>query len=115
MKTTPGQKIKIGIFTLICIFLLVGSFFLIGKSKNLIGKNFKLVATFRNVSGLQEGNNVRFIGINIGTIKSIDIISDTFARVELVLKEKVHEFIKTTAVASIGSDGLMGDKLINIA
>lgn len=115
MKTTPGQKIKIGVFTIVCLLLLSGSIFLIGKSKNLFGENFHLTVKFKNVSGLQLGNNVRFIGINVGTVKDINIISDTLAKVELIMEEKVHKFIKNDAIASIGSDGLMGDKLINIA
>ncbi|MBC7553489.1 MAG: MCE family protein [Taibaiella sp.] len=114
MKTTPGQKIKIGVFTIVTLLLLLGAIFILGKSKSMFGENFNLVATFKNVSGLQEGNNVRFLGINVGTIKTIEIVSDTLARVRLTVKEEVHKFIKNDAVASIGSDGLMGDKLVNI-
>ncbi len=115
MKATGGQKIRTGIFALIGLGLLVGAVFLIGKTKNLFGDTFHVYGTFKNVGGLQAGNNVRFVGVNVGTVQSISIISDTLARVDLIVQESVHKFIKSNAVASIGSDGLMGDKLIVIS
>jgi phospholipid/cholesterol/gamma-HCH transport system substrate-binding protein len=66
------------------------------------------------VSGLKVGNNVRFSGINIGTVDEIELITDTSVMVELVIRKKYQEFIKTDARASIGSDGLMGDKVLTI-
>lgn len=115
MKATGGQKVRTGIFALIGVGLLVGAVFLIGKTKNLFGDTFHIYGTFRNVGGLQAGNNVRFVGVNVGTVQGIQIISDTLARVDLVIEEKIHKFVKNNAVASIGSDGLMGDKLIVIS
>lgn len=114
MKNSTSQKIKIGIFTLVGLFLLVASVFLIGKRKTLFGNSFTINGTFKNVGGLQVGNNVRFVGINVGTVQNIKIISDTQALVTMRLDEKVRSHIKTNAVASIGSDGLMGDKLVTI-
>ena len=115
MKATNGQKIRTGIFTIAGLFLLVGAVFLIGRTKNMFGDTFHIYGTFRNVGGLQVGNNVRFVGVNVGTVESIRIISDTLARVDMILEAKVHPYIKKDAVASIGSDGLMGDKLIAIS
>jgi len=61
------------------------------------------------------GNNVRFSGINVGTVSDIDLITDSTVVVKLVVKEEVRRFIKTDAKASIGSDGLMGDKVLTIS
>ncbi len=115
MKATFGQKVRTGIFAIAGLFLLIGAIFLIGKNKNMFGDTFHIYGTFKNVGGLQVGNNVRFVGINVGTIESIRIISDTLARVDMIIKNKVHPFLKSDAVASIGSDGLMGDKLVTIS
>lgn len=115
MKSTTTQKIKLGIFTTVGILLLLVGIFLIGRNKNMFGKTFTLYGSFRNVGGLQPGNNVRFVGINIGTVESIEIVSDSLAKVGIRLQEKVKPFIKKNAVASISSDGLMGDKLIVIS
>ena len=61
------------------------------------------------------GNNVRFSGINIGTVKDIAFISDSTVVVNLIIKDEVQKYIKTDAVASIGTDGLMGDKVMTIS
>jgi phospholipid/cholesterol/gamma-HCH transport system substrate-binding protein len=66
------------------------------------------------VSGLKVGNTVRFSGINVGTVNDIELITDTSVMVELVIRKKYQDFIKTDARASIGSDGLMGDKVLTI-
>jgi len=115
MKATNAQKIRTGIFAITGLFLLIGAVFLIGKTKNMFGETFHVHGNFKNVGGLQVGNNVRFVGINVGTVESITIISDTLARVDMIIEKKVNRFIRKTAMASIGSDGLMGDKLIVIA
>ncbi len=115
MKATSGQKVRTGVFAIAGLVLLIGAIFLIGKKQNMFGDTFHIYGTFKNVGGLQVGNNVRFVGINVGTVESIKIISDTMARVDMIIRDKVHPFIKSDAVASIGSDGLMGDKLISIA
>src|SRR5690606_2354798 len=63
---------------------------------------------------LEVGNNVRFSGINIGTVDEIQLVNDSTVVVGMVIKDDVREFIKTDAKASIGSDGLMGDKVLTI-
>lgn len=115
MNTTIGQKVKTGLFVIICLAMLLGLIFFIGKQKKLFGDTFIVYADFKNISGTREGNFVRFAGINIGTVESISITSDTCVQLTLSIEKKIQPFIKTDAVASIGSDGLMGDKLILIA
>src|ERR1700712_2196412 len=115
MKTTASQKIKIGLFTFVGILVLVLIIFFIGNQKNLFSSTFNVYGTFKNVSGLQVGNNVRFAGINVGVVQAINIETDSSVRVDLTLNNSVKKFIKKDAKLSIGSDGLMGDKLIVIA
>ncbi len=115
MKTTSGQKIKIGLFTFLGLLVLVLAIFFIGNRKNLFSSTFNVYGTFKNVNGLQVGNNVRFAGINVGVVEAINIITDSAARVDITLNSDVKKFIKKDSKLSIGSDGLMGDKLIVIA
>jgi phospholipid/cholesterol/gamma-HCH transport system substrate-binding protein len=115
MKTTSGQKIRIGLFTLIGLLVLVSAIFFIGNRKNLFSSTFNVYGTFKNVNGLQVGNNVRFAGINVGVVQAINIATDTSARVDITLNNDVKKFIKKDSKISIGSDGLMGDKLVVIA
>ena len=85
------------------------------QQKKLFGDTFTVYAEFKNISGTQEGNFVRFAGINIGTVEGIRIVNDTSVELSLSIEKKIQPFIKSDAIASIGSDGLMGDKLILIA
>ncbi len=115
MNIPAAQKTKTGIFVVISILLLLGLIFLIGKQKNLFSSTFIVYADFNNIGGTKEGNFVRFAGINIGTVETINIINDTTVRLALSIEKKIQPYIKTDAMATIGSDGLMGDKLILIA
>ena len=115
MKTTSGQKIKIGVFALAGLTVLVLAIFFIGNKKNLFSSTFNVHGMFKNVSGLQVGNNARFAGINVGVVQDIQIKTDSSVNVVLTLNSDVRKFIKKDAKLSIGSDGLMGDKLVVIA
>ncbi|WPQ61356.1 MlaD family protein [Chitinophaga sancti] len=115
MRDKTSQKVKVGIFTSVTILLLLVGIFLIGRNKNMFRSTITLYGTFKNVGGLQVGNNIRFVGIDVGTVDNIDILSDSTARVTLIVQKKVQPFIKKGAVASISSDGLMGDKLVAIS
>lgn len=114
MKTTEVQKIRLGIFVIIGTILFVTAVYLIGQRQNMFEKTFTLSAYFQNVNGLQKGNNVRYSGIDIGTVKDISMINDSVIKVEMAIEEKILSHIKTDAIAAIGSDGLVGNMIINI-
>ncbi len=107
-------KIRLGLFVAGGLALFVIAIFIIGKQKNLFDPVFKLTSTFYNVSGLQVGNNVRFSGISVGTVDNISIINDSTVRVEKLIKKSVQRFIKADCGVAIGSEGLIGDRLIII-
>ncbi|WP_310556314.1 MlaD family protein [Flavobacterium sp.] len=115
MKKSSNYIWKLGMFVLLGLTLFVVTIYFIGKNKNLFASTFHLKTQFKNVSGLKVGNNVRFSGINIGTVKKIEFVSDSAVVVDLIIKEEIQQFIKTDATASIGSDGLMGDKVLTIS
>jgi phospholipid/cholesterol/gamma-HCH transport system substrate-binding protein len=107
-------KVRLGLFVAGGLAIFVLAIFIIGKQKNLFNPVFKLTTTFYNVSGLQVGNNIRFSGINVGTVDNIRIINDSTVRVDMLIRKEVHQFIKTDCEVAIGSEGLIGDKLITI-
>ena len=115
MKKESGLKWKLGLFATVGLVLIVAAIYIIGKQKNLFGSTFRLKSMFASVSGLKVGNNVRFGGLNVGTVDDIELITDTSVLVEMVIQKNVQHFIKKDATAAIGSDGLMGDKVIIIA
>jgi len=114
MKTTSGQKIKIGLFVIVGLVVVFLGIFLIGSQKSMFNSTFGVHGIFKNVNGLMVGNNVRFAGINVGVVEGINIVSDSAVQVDLTLNNNVKKFIKKDSKMAIGSDGLMGDKLIVI-
>jgi len=114
MKSNAGLKWKLGLFIISALILLVLGLFYVGKQKNLFDTSFRLSAVFKNVSGLKTGNNVRFGGINIGTVERIELITDTSVMVGMTIKKAVQQFIHQNAIAGIGSEGLMGDRVVTI-
>src|SRR5690348_9035985 len=110
MEPSTKSKIRLGLFITTAILLFVAAVFYLGKKKNLFTATFNIQGTFRNVSGLQIGNNVRFAGITVGTIGNIVILNDTSVKVEMVIETETKKFIKKDSYATIGSEGLMGDR-----
>jgi phospholipid/cholesterol/gamma-HCH transport system substrate-binding protein len=115
MKKDVGFRWKLGMFVTAGILFFAVTIYFVGKQKNLFGSTIHLKSHFKTVSGLKLGNNVRFSGINIGTVDAIEMISDTSVMVELVIEKSAQPFIKTDAKVGISSDGLMGEKVLVIS
>ena len=111
---TQKFKIRLGLFIAGGLAFFIIAIFLIGKQKNLFNPVFELTTTFFNVSGLQVGNNVRLTGINVGTVDNIIIINDSTVKVDMLIKKEVRQFIKSDCIVAIGSEGLIGDRLLVI-
>jgi phospholipid/cholesterol/gamma-HCH transport system substrate-binding protein len=114
MAKDTGNNIKLGVFVIAGLLLLVTGLYIIGKNHSLFGAKFELKARFSNVSGLVPGNNVRFSGIQAGTVKSLEIINDTTIEVVFLIDKKTRDYIRKNAIVSIGTEGLMGNKVVNI-
>lgn len=114
MQNTKGNKVKLGIFVSTAIALLIIGIYFIGKKQQLFNSTFHISGVFKDISGLQVGNNVRFSGINVGIIEEIQQITDSTVRVDMLIDERTRKFIKKNAKAMIGSDGLMGNKILVI-
>jgi phospholipid/cholesterol/gamma-HCH transport system substrate-binding protein len=109
-----GNKIRLGAFVTIALALFIIVIYFIGSGQHLFSRTIHINGTFRDLGGLQVGNNVRFTGINVGTIDAVEIITDSTVKVDMIIEKKVQKFIKKDAAATIGSEGLMGNKVINI-
>jgi len=115
MKKNISSKIRLGIFISLGIAVFIVAIYFIGEKQQLFRSTFRVSGVFKDVGGLQAGNNVRLSGINIGTIDNVSIITDTSVRVDIVIDESTRRFIKKDAMASIGSEGLMGNKALIIS
>lgn len=114
MKKKSTDNIKLGVFVLSALFFLILLLYMIGKNSNMFGSNFILKARFENVQGLKAGNNIRYAGIDVGTVKSVYFINDTIMEVKMIIDKKAKNIIKKNALVFIGTDGLVGNKVVNI-
>ena len=109
------NNVKLGIFVIAGLLFLVLLLYMIGKNQNLFSSNYILKARFENVQGLKPGNNVRYSGIEVGTVKKIKFLNDTLIEVSMLIDTKMKGIIRKNAVASIGTDGFVGNKVLNIS
>ncbi len=108
------NNVKLGLFVLGGLLFLIILLYMIGKNRNLFGATYVLKAKFRHVQGLVAGNNVRFSGIEAGTVKKITLLNDTVIEVTMIVEKKMKGIIRKNAIASVGTDGLVGNKVVNI-
>ena len=114
MKMRTIDNVKLGMFVIGGILFLVLLLYMIGRNQNMFGSNFLLKARFKNVQGLKSGNNVRYSGIEVGTVRAVKILNDTTMEVSMYLENEMKGMIRKDAVVSIGNDGLVGNKVVNI-
>ena len=109
-----SNNVRLGLFVVAGMGFLLVTLFLLGRQQNLFSRSLVVVADFRNVSGLLTGNNVRLGGIPVGTVRKIQILNDTTVRVAMSLDRKVRPFVRKNAIAAIGTDGLVGNTIVNL-
>ena len=112
MPKEKNYKWKLGLFSIAMLMLAIGAIYYIGKQKNKFGSTVTITSRFKSVSGLKTGSNVQVGGIDVGTVDDIALITDTTVEVSMIIQKGVEKFIKKDAKASIGTEGLMGDKVI---
>ena len=108
------QRVKLGAFVAGGSLLFLLALVFIGNASNFFSRTFAISAVFKTVEGLKEGDKVWLSGVQIGTVKTVRIVRVGEVVVSLSLKEKQNEFIRKDASASIGSDGLIGNKIVVI-
>lgn len=115
MGKDSGKSIKLGLFITTALVVIMVAVYLIGQKQHLFSSNFRISGTFNDVGGLQAGNNVRFAGVNIGTVESIAITGNNTVKVVLLIDEEAHKFIKKDSIAAVGSESMMGNKVVVLA
>ena len=108
------QNIKLGAFVLSGLILFLIALFYIGSESTLFNRTFTISAVFRNIEGLKEGDKVWLSGVKIGTVKDVKIVAEGRVVVALSLRDKQNQFLKKDATAFVGSDGLVGNKIVVI-
>jgi phospholipid/cholesterol/gamma-HCH transport system substrate-binding protein len=114
MAKSKYQNLSLGIFIIVGLGIFAFGVYSIGDKQNLFGNTVKLYATFKDVKGLKQGNNVSYLGLNIGTVQQINLLSDTMIYVEMVIQTDKLKLIKKDAYAEIGTEGLVGNMVLSI-
>ncbi len=116
MNTKENKRsIIVGLFVLIGLFILVAGILVLGTQQNKFSKNILVRTHFKDVKGLKVGNNVWFSGVKVGIIKEIGFEDVENVRVVMSIEEKSSSFIRKDVVATLGSDGLIGNAIISLA
>jgi phospholipid/cholesterol/gamma-HCH transport system substrate-binding protein len=115
MKAIQNKRaVIVGIFILIGVAIFMGALITLGKQKKTFTKGILVKAVFDNVNGLQAGNNIWFSGVKVGTVKKLELTKDARVIVDMSMDKKSKDFIHEDAKAKIGSDGLIGNKIVVI-
>lgn len=108
------NHVKLGVFVIAGLVFLILLLYMIGKNRHLFGSNYLLKARFENVQGLKAGHNVRYDGIEIGTVKKVIFLNDTLVEISMLIENKMKSIIRNNAIVSVGTEGFVGNKVVNI-
>ena len=115
MKVTSNKRaVIVGIFIFIGLAFLIAGILAIGSLNKSFTKKLQITAVFDDVGGLQQGNNIWYSGVKIGTVKELSFYDKSQVLVIMNIDEKSQPFIRKDAKAKISSDGLIGNKIIVI-
>jgi len=109
-----NRPVVVGIFILLGLAILVIAIFTLGGQKKTFVKSFTIHAVFNDVGGLIKGGNVWFSGVKVGTVKSIGFVNNSQVEVTMSIEKDIESHIRKNAMAKIGSDGLIGNKIVII-
>lgn len=114
MKNSRKQNIRLGFFVTIAISIFIFGIYYIGSQGSMFSKSFTISGVFTDISGVKIGNDVRFSGINIGTVSRVEILNDSLVQIDFSIEENVRKFIRKDSKIEIVPEGLMGIKVVNI-
>jgi phospholipid/cholesterol/gamma-HCH transport system substrate-binding protein len=114
MDKATKRNVILGLFVIIGIVLFIIGIFLVGSKNEIFKDTFQITAKFSNATGLKPGSNVRYNGVKVGIVKSVSLINDSMVQVDMSIEESKRKYLTKSIVATIVSDGLMGDKMVNI-
>lgn len=108
-----SKETVVGIFMVIGVICVVYMTATLGKLNLFANDYYTLKARFNTVAGLRPGNYVSTLGINIGTVKNFELDQDEqVAVVTFSIRKDI--VIYDDAMASICTEGLIGDKYVRI-
>ena len=114
MANRTLDNFRLGLFVLAGLVMLVLFLYMLGRNQSIFSKRFEIKAHFENVGGLISGNNVRVSGIVVGIVEAVELVNDTLVVVTLALDDEMRQVVRKNTLASIGTDGLIGNRVVNL-
>ncbi len=115
------EQVRVGLLILLALGILSAAVFLVGNTGNVFGQRYQLATLVRSAAGLVPGASVQLAGQTVGQVDRIELIppdlrTDDGNAVEIwmAIDEDVREQIRTDSRAQVRTQGLLGDKLIDI-
>jgi hypothetical protein len=112
-----ANTLRLGIFIVSTLFMAAVATFLIGERQFMFAKTYELRTRFKDVAGLIDGAEVRVGGIHKGIVKHIELpdAPNGDMTVTMSLDESTRKVLRADSVATIGSEGLLGSKYVDIS
>ncbi len=111
-----GLKLRVGIFVLVALAAFLGTIYALGARARLFEARYLIYADFTEVGGLTEGATVRLAGVQIGRVGGVHLPGEPGGkvRVDLDITRQYADRIRRDSVARIETQGLLGDKVVEI-
>ena len=111
------RAVRLGIFIFGTLSILAAGIFLIGNKGFLFTSTYRLQASFKNVAGLNNGAEVRVGGIHKGTVRKIELPRQSNGEMTVVMdmESSTRNVIKKDSIAAIQTEGLLGNKYVEIS
>jgi phospholipid/cholesterol/gamma-HCH transport system substrate-binding protein len=108
---------RLGAFIVVTLAVLAAGVFIIGGKEYLFGSTYQLKAQFDNAAGLADGADVQVGGVHSGTVTAILLPTKPGGKVTVVIElaKSTHAIIKQDSVASILTEGLLGNQYLSIS
>jgi phospholipid/cholesterol/gamma-HCH transport system substrate-binding protein len=111
-ETDNSKQIAVGVFIFVGLMILIVGILTIGGQRKTFVKTFAVKVVLDDVSGLQSGSNVWLSGVKIGMVKKIKFTGQNQVEINLSIEKQVQQYVRKDSRARIGSDGLIGNKLV---
>jgi len=114
MENSKKRTIRLGLLVTSGLLVFILAIYYLGVKQNLFTNKMTVLSYLHDAAGLVEGNKIRYAGVNVGTVYSVQIVSDTTVLVEMSIDKKIREFIRKDSKVAIGQEGIMGSKILLI-
>jgi outer membrane protein OmpA-like peptidoglycan-associated protein len=112
-----SRALRLGFTIVITLLILAAGIFIIGDKQFLFRRTYKLSAEFQNVAGLNNGADVQVGGIHLGTVKYVSLPRGPTGKLTVIMDmdNSTKNIIRRDSVATIKTEGLLGDKYVEIS